>query len=78
MTRLWSSLGLEMLEHLMRISIEGPAMGTLECEKLIERALGHRSSLKERRIYGSGLGGTDQADARPASRRSKSIRLRES
>ena len=35
MTRLRSSLGVEMLEQLMRISIEGPAIGTSECEKLI-------------------------------------------
>jgi hypothetical protein len=45
MTRLRSSLGVEMLEHLMRISIKGPAIGTPECEKLLERALNHWSGL---------------------------------
>jgi hypothetical protein len=50
MTRLRSSLGVEMLEHLMRISIEGPAIGTPECENLLERALNHWSGLKERRM----------------------------
>jgi hypothetical protein len=65
MTRLRSSCGVEMLEHLMRISIEGPAIGTPECEKLLERALNHWSGLKERRIK-SGLGGTKQAGAGPA------------
>ena len=42
--------GVEMLEHLMRISIEGPAIGSPECEKHLERALDHWSNLKERRI----------------------------
>jgi hypothetical protein len=39
-----------MLEHLMRISIEGLAIRTPECEKLLERALNHWSGLKVRRM----------------------------
>jgi hypothetical protein len=34
----------------VRISIEGPAIGTPEFEELIERVLDHWSGLKERRI----------------------------
>jgi hypothetical protein len=50
MTRLRSSLGVETLEHLMRISIEGPELGTAECESLIKRALDHWLGIKERRM----------------------------
>jgi hypothetical protein len=39
-----------MLGHLIRISIKGPAIGTPECENLLERALNHWSGLKERRM----------------------------
>jgi hypothetical protein len=63
MTRLRSSLGVEMLEHLMRISIEVPAIGTPECENLLERALNHWSGRPQGASHGSGLGGTEQAGA---------------
>jgi hypothetical protein len=55
-----------MLGHLIRISIEGPAIGTPECENLLERALNHWSGLKERRSHGLGLGCTEQAGGGPA------------
>jgi hypothetical protein len=50
MTRLRSSPGVEMLEHFMRISIEGPAIGTPSViEKLLRRAVNHQSGLRLKR-----------------------------
>jgi hypothetical protein len=57
MTRLRSSLGVEMLEHLiMRTSIEGSAIGPSECKKLIERTLDYWSGLGSRSVAGIGIG----------------------